>query len=403
MINLKVVNVQSANGVVTGYELSDGSKCAIYSKDYMKNMIKTGVWSVEGFEIDSAGRLQDRRHCDKKPVKSRSDLDKILTEIRLLRQSITPYDDSSLKQELVDLKNNNIDYLLLNELSSIKKDLVELKLAQEGVATSIDSYYNKIEEKLEKLGITTDEQLAELKEKFKFLFEDRTYNGTIKYPRNKDDIHKDIVYYDRDMTLNDDDFRSVVESSSEYMDYDFNDYERKISDVDGAKALVKLDFVDKGLRDRLREHIEYVNALRLSTESAYRADIVNEARKGYTEREKSEVDGFIYGALGLISTQTGLGSLDALVTSGMGAVLTAKGVDDFYNTPIKFSFFDRHSSTFHVMLLRKAYALAEQHKLDDTVAYRLIDYMMDTNVNKPRYYTGALTKSDIKFIMKTKL
>lgn len=331
MINLKVVNVQSANGVVTGYELSDGSKCAIYSKDYMKNMIKTGVWSVEGFEIDSAGRLQDRRHCDKKPVKSRSDLDKILTEIRLLRQSITPYDDSSLKQELVDLKNNNIDYLLLNELSSIKKDLVELKLAQEGVATSIDSYYNKIEEKLEKLGITTDEQLAELKEKFKFLFEDRTYNGTIKYPRNKDDIHKDIVYYDRDMTLNDDDFRSVVESSSEYMDYDFNDYEKKISDVDGAKALVKLDFVDKGLRDRLREHIEYVNALRLSTESAYRADIVNEARKGYTEREKSEVDGLMnaclfMGALGLISTQTGLGSLDALATSGMGAVLTAKGV-----------------------------------------------------------------------------
>ena len=82
---------------------------------------------------------------------------------------------------------------------------------------------------------------------------------------------------------------------------------------------------------------------------------------------------------------------------------SVKGVDDFYNTPIKFSFFDRHSSTFHVMLLRKAYALAEQYKLDDTVAYRLIDYMMDTNVNKPKYYTGALTKSDIKFIMKTKL
>lgn len=80
-----------------------------------------------------------------------------------------------------------------------------------------------------------------------------------------------------------------------------------------------------------------------------------------------------------------------------------ESLDDFYNIPIKFSFFDRHSSTFHVMLLRKAYALAEQNKLDDIVAYRLIDYMMDTNVNKPRYYTGALTKSDIKFIMKTKL
>lgn len=330
MINLKVVNVQSTNGVVTGYELSDGSKCAMYSKDYMKNMIKTGVWSVEGFEIDNAGRLQDRRHCDKKPVKSRSDLDKILTEIRLLRQSITPYDDSSLKQELVDLKNNNIDYLLLNELSSIKKDLVELKLAQEGVATSIDSYYNKIEEKLEKLGITTDEQLAELKEKFKFLFEDRTYNGTIKYPRNKDDIHKDIVYYDRDMTLNDDDFRSIINDQAEYTDYTFDDYEDEDTPNKNI-ALVKLDFVDKGLRDRLREHIEYVNALRLSTESAYRADIVNEARKGYTEREKSEVDGLMnaclfMGALGLISTQTGLGSLDALATSGMGAVLTAKGV-----------------------------------------------------------------------------
>ncbi len=80
-----------------------------------------------------------------------------------------------------------------------------------------------------------------------------------------------------------------------------------------------------------------------------------------------------------------------------------KGVDDFYSIVIKFKFFDKHSSNFLVVLLRKAYALAEQNKLDDIVAYRLIDYMMDTNVNKPRYYTGALTKSDIKFIMKTKL
>lgn len=80
-----------------------------------------------------------------------------------------------------------------------------------------------------------------------------------------------------------------------------------------------------------------------------------------------------------------------------------ESLDDFYNIPIKFSFFDRHSSIFHVMLLRKAYALAEQNKLDDTVAYRLIDFMMDSCLNKPRYYTGALTKSDIKFIMKTKL
>ena len=80
-----------------------------------------------------------------------------------------------------------------------------------------------------------------------------------------------------------------------------------------------------------------------------------------------------------------------------------ESLDDFYNTPIRFSFFDRHSSIFHVMLLRKAYALAEQNKLDDTVAYRLIDFMMDGCLNKPRYYTGALTKSDIKFIMKTKL
>lgn len=80
-----------------------------------------------------------------------------------------------------------------------------------------------------------------------------------------------------------------------------------------------------------------------------------------------------------------------------------ESLDDFYNIPIKFSFFDRHSSTFHVMLLRKAYALAEQNKLDDTIAYRLIDFMMDICLNKPRYYTGALTKSDIKFIMKTKL
>lgn len=79
-----------------------------------------------------------------------------------------------------------------------------------------------------------------------------------------------------------------------------------------------------------------------------------------------------------------------------------ESLDDFYSIPIKFSFFDRHSSIFHVMLLRKAYALAEQNKLDDTVAYRLIDFMMNSCLNKPRYYTGALTKSDIKFIMKTK-
>ena len=132
------------------------------------------------------------------------------------------------------------------------------------------------------------------------------------------------------MTLNDDDFRSIINDQVEYTDYTFDDYEDEDTPNKNI-ALVKLDFVDKGLRDRLREHIEYVNALRLSTESAYRADIVNEARKGYTEREKSEVDGLMnaclfMGALGLSSTQTGLGSLDALATSGMGAVLTAKGV-----------------------------------------------------------------------------
>lgn len=80
-----------------------------------------------------------------------------------------------------------------------------------------------------------------------------------------------------------------------------------------------------------------------------------------------------------------------------------ESLDDFYNILIKFSFFDRHSSTFHVMLLRKAYALAEQHKLDDTVAYRLITFMMDICLNKPKFYIGALTKSDIKSIIKTKL
>lgn len=330
MSNLRVEKVQVTNGVVTGYDLTDGVKHCTVSKEYMKNMIKTGAWTVEGFEIDQAGRLQDRRHTQKKQTKSRSDLDRVLTEIKLLKQSIVPYDDSSLKQELAELKDSNINALLLKELSSIKEDLVELKLAQEGVATSIDSYYNQIEEKLEKLGITTDEQLAELKSKFKFLFEDRTYNGTIKYPRNKDDIHKDIVYYDRDMTLNDDDFRSVINNSEEYTDYTFDDYEDK-NTANKNVALIKLDFVDSELRKNLREHIEYVNELRLATESAYKEDIKNEARKGYTKREKSEADGLVnaclfMGALGLITTKMGLGSLGALADSGVGAVLTAKGV-----------------------------------------------------------------------------
>lgn len=330
MSNLRVEKVQMSNGIVTGYDLTDGVKCCTVSKEYMKNMIKTGAWTVEGFEIDQAGRLQDRRHTQKKQTKSRSDLDRVLTEIKLLKQSIVPYDDSSLKQELAELKDSNINALLLKELSSIKEDLVELKLAQEGVATSIDSYYNQIKEKLEKLGITTDEQLAELKSKFKFLFEDRTYNGTIKYPRNKDDIHKDIVYYDRDMTLNDDDFRSLVDDKEEYIEYTIDDYEIKNTQNKDI-ALVKLDFVSSEIRKNLREHIEYVNELRLATESAYKEDIKNEARKGYTEREKSEISGlmnaclFIW-ALGLISTGTGLGSLGAVAKTEAGAVLTARGV-----------------------------------------------------------------------------
>lgn len=330
MSNLRVEKVQISNGVVTGYDVTDGVKHCTVSKEYMKNMIKTGAWTVEGFEIDQAGRLQDRRHTQKKQTKSRSDLDKVLTEIKLLKQSIVPYDDSSLKQELAELKDSNINALLLKELSSIKEDLVELKLAQEGVATSIDSYYNQIEEKLEKLGITTDEQLAELKSKFKFLFEDRTYNGTIKYPRNKDDIHKDIVYYDRDMTLNDDDFRSIINDQAEYTDYTFDDYEDEDTPNKNI-ALVKLDFVSSEIRKNLREHIECVNELRLATESAYKEDIKNEARKGYTEREKSEISGlmnaclFIW-ALGLISTGTGLGSLGAVATTEAGMVLTARGV-----------------------------------------------------------------------------
>ena len=80
-----------------------------------------------------------------------------------------------------------------------------------------------------------------------------------------------------------------------------------------------------------------------------------------------------------------------------------ENLDDFYNVSIKFSLFDRHSSSFRVMLLRKAYALAEQHKLDDNLGFRLTDFMMNICLNKPKSYIGALTKSDIKFIIKTKL
>lgn len=78
------------------------------------------------------------------------------------------------------------------------------------------------------------------------------------------------------------------------------------------------------------------------------------------------------------------------------------GVDDFYNVHVKFSSFDRHSNKFYLMLMKKAYSLAECNKLDISLAYKFIDYLLDA-VDLPKLYAKKLSKDDIKFIMKTKL
>lgn len=77
-------------------------------------------------------------------------------------------------------------------------------------------------------------------------------------------------------------------------------------------------------------------------------------------------------------------------------------VDDFYNVHVKFSSFDRHSNKFYLMLMKKAYSLAECNKLDISLAYKFIDYLLDA-VDLPKLYAKKLSKDDIKFIMKTKL
>ena len=78
------------------------------------------------------------------------------------------------------------------------------------------------------------------------------------------------------------------------------------------------------------------------------------------------------------------------------------GVDDFYNVHVKFNPFDRHSNKFYLMLMKKAYSLAECGKLNISLAYKFIDYLLDT-VGLPKLYAKKLSKDDIKFIMKTKL
>lgn len=78
------------------------------------------------------------------------------------------------------------------------------------------------------------------------------------------------------------------------------------------------------------------------------------------------------------------------------------GVADFYNVHVKFNPFDRYSSKFYLMLMRKAYSLAEQNKLDTNLACKFIDCLLET-VGLPKIYTKSLSKEEIKTIMKTKL
>lgn len=125
--------------------------------------------------------------------------------------------------------------------------------------------------KLNDLGIKNDEQFNELLNKFKFLFAGKTFEGNIKYPKCANDLHKDLVYYDKDISRNKDLFNEEVRANK--LTYRYDEDDNKV-ESDSNPIIFKLCYNEVYI-NTLREHINVVNSIRANTETAFQNDVNN--------------------------------------------------------------------------------------------------------------------------------
>lgn len=297
MINLRVIDTKlDPAGNILGYVLQDGNGTSgYYAKEQMKNKIKTGEWSVEGFIIDQGGRLQDRRHNQRPQQQSnrqqvnKADIGRILDELKSVKRLLAAIDTNDVSTQLTTLGQQvttlqPIDYtnFLVQLDSKIDSFITEYRHDMIESKNGSTAILNKLNE----LGVHNDEEFKALEDKFSYLFNGRTMDGTIKYPRCKKDLNYDLIYNKKDISLNEQEFNDAIVDSQTYNDYD-SAYDKPLKNS-SLNTIFTLSY-DEQVISVLRKHIEVVNNVRASVEESYADDLNNNHFKGIRDREAEEI------------------------------------------------------------------------------------------------------------------
>lgn len=223
---------------------------------------------------------------------------------------------------------------LLQILADLDTKMDTVLQEQQSSKVEMTHGFDAVKQKLAEVGVHTDEELKafqdEMKTKFKYLFTDKTLEGNIKYPRCKNDMNKDVVYYSEDVSRSQEAFDRLVGDNQYVVDYDLST-ERPVTGSDGQiikKATIfKVDY-DENAFNILRKHIEICNKVRANTEDVFDSDLHAKHNDGVNadlSREYNTI-GTVYGFIGA----TMLSSL-VFPANTIGAAVVALGLPKIIN------------------------------------------------------------------------
>ena len=257
----------------------------------MREYILNKTYIVDGLEVNGRG-LQDVRGKKKNIPEQHNDYQLIISELRdikrTLRDKTVEQELDTIKKQLRVLGNKGIE----EEISKIKEKLSDTGVSQDynslieelsDISSKLDiltseQRKNAIEQKygqdtilnqLKDLGVTNDEQFQALFDRVGYLFSDKTIDGTIKYPRCKEDLNYNLVYYDKDVTLSKEAFEKEI--GAEQYCYEYDELDRIVKGSK-RKVIFNLEY-NKEFIDSLRKEIELVNTARVKTENVFEKDI----------------------------------------------------------------------------------------------------------------------------------
>lgn len=197
-------------------------------------------------------------------------IDGLSTQVGLLEKEKLPLTLPELKK--IDEKLNYIIQLENENLKATKY--------------SADTILSQLEE----LGIQTDEQLNELRQKLKFMFKGKTFEGTIKYPKLKDDMNFAQVYYRDNVTMDEKTFKQNVSDNPECNVYDFSTGLIMTSNGQPvrAKGFFKVEY-NKENFDVYRKHLDLIAEERERMHNIFDMDVHSKNNDAINERFLKEV------------------------------------------------------------------------------------------------------------------